>query len=210
MGPVQGCFGSTRNAREPVGIGPVDGLPACSDRGSHNLRPLVSAGEVSAADQSASSITIGGGDWDNGEGGVNGIAGDTTNAAIVVNGNDQQAASFPAVGDKVLIVGADGSAPTSAPADESDRPQPDANACCREGPGPNAALPGITGLGGGRIGALVLSPYVKGNTWSATSYNHYSLLASIEDVFKLPYLGYAQTKGLNRFGLDVYNSGWNK
>lgn len=95
-------------------------------------------------------------------------------------------------------------------ADESDGPQTDATACCTEGPGPNAALPGITGLGGGRIGALVLSPFVKPNTWSTTSYNHYSLLASIEDVFRLPYLGYAQTAGLNRFGLDVYNSGWNQ
>ncbi|GAA1236135.1 alkaline phosphatase family protein [Oryzihumus leptocrescens] len=95
-------------------------------------------------------------------------------------------------------------------ADESDGPQSDATACCGEGPGPNAALPGITGLGGGRIGALVLSRYVKANTWSTTSYNHYSLLASIEDVFKLPYLGYAGSSGLNRFGLDVYNSGWNK
>lgn len=95
-------------------------------------------------------------------------------------------------------------------ADESDGPQSDASACCGEGPGPNAALPGITGLGGGRIGAVVLSPYVTGGTWSTTSYNHYSLLASVEEVFKLPYLGYAGTSGLNRFGLDVYNSGWNK
>ena len=95
-------------------------------------------------------------------------------------------------------------------ADESDGPQSDASACCGEGPGPNAALPGITGLGGGRIGALVLSPYVKGGTWSTTSYNHYSLLASMEDIFKVPYLGYAGASSLNRFGLDVYNSGWNK
>ena len=95
-------------------------------------------------------------------------------------------------------------------ADESDGPQTDATACCNEGPGPNAALPGITGLGGGHIGALALSPYVKPNTWSTTSFNDYSLLASIEDVFRLPYLGYAQTAGLNRFGLDVYASGWNQ
>ncbi|UQX88805.1 alkaline phosphatase family protein [Jatrophihabitans telluris] len=94
-------------------------------------------------------------------------------------------------------------------ADESDGPQSDASACCGEGPGPNSALPGITGLGGGRIGALVLSRWTAPNTWSTTPYNHYSLLASIEDVFRLPYLGYAQTAGLNRFGLDVYNSGWN-
>lgn len=95
-------------------------------------------------------------------------------------------------------------------ADESDGPQSDATACCGEGPGPNTPLPGISGLGGGRIGALVLSPYVKGGTWSTTSYNHYSLLASIEDVFQVPYLGYAATAGLNRFGLDVYNGGWRK
>jgi len=48
-----------------------------------------------------------------------------------------------------------------------------------------------------------------GNTWSTTPYNHYSLLASLEDVFRLPYLGYAETAGLNRFGLDLYNNGWN-
>jgi hypothetical protein len=93
-------------------------------------------------------------------------------------------------------------------ADESDSPQSDATACCGEGPGPNSPLPGIAGLGGGRIGALVLSRWTAPNTWSTTPYNHYSLLASIEDVFRLPYLGYAQTAGLNRFGLDVYNSGW--
>jgi len=93
-------------------------------------------------------------------------------------------------------------------ADESDSPQSDATACCGEGPGPNTPLPGIAGLGGGRIGALVLSRWTAPNTWSTTPYNHYSLLASIEDVFRLPHLGYAQTTGLNRFGLDIYNSGW--
>jgi hypothetical protein len=94
-------------------------------------------------------------------------------------------------------------------ADESDGPQTDATACCGEGPGPNSPLPGIAGLGGGRVGALVLSRWVGPNTWSTTSYNHYSLLGSLEDIFRLPYLGYAQAPGLNRFGLDVYNSGWN-
>ncbi|MGZ4699221.1 MAG: alkaline phosphatase family protein [Oryzihumus sp.] len=89
--------------------------------------------------------------------------------------------------------------------DESDGPQSDATACCGEGPGPNAALPGITGMGGGKVGALVLSPFVKAGTVSSTSYNHYSLLASMEDLFGLPYLGYAGASGLNRFGLDVYN-----
>jgi hypothetical protein len=93
-------------------------------------------------------------------------------------------------------------------ADEADSPQSDASACCGEGPGPNTPLPGIVGLGGGRVGALVISRWTSGGTWSTTPYNHYSLLASLEEVFALPYLGYAQTPGLNRFGLDVYNSGW--
>ncbi|MET7900622.1 alkaline phosphatase family protein [Streptomyces sp. NPDC005336] len=91
--------------------------------------------------------------------------------------------------------------------DESDGPQEDASACCGEGPAPNAALPGITGLGGGRTGALVLSPHTKPGTWSSTPYNHYSLLASIEDQFGLPYLGYSGRQGLNHFGTDVFNAG---
>jgi hypothetical protein len=89
--------------------------------------------------------------------------------------------------------------------DESDGPQSDATACCGEGPGPNSPLPGITGMGGGRVGALALSPFVRPGSVSSTPYNHYSLLASIEDLFGRPYLGYAAQAGLNRFGLDVYN-----
>lgn len=61
------------------------------------------------------------------------------------------------------------------------------------------------GISGGRVGALVLSPFIKGGTTSDIIYNHYSLLASIEDIFSLPYLGYAGGFGLNRFGLDIYN-----
>ncbi len=93
-------------------------------------------------------------------------------------------------------------------ADEADSPQSDASACCGEGPGPNTPLPGIVGLGGGRIGALVLSHWTRGGTWSTTPYNHYSLLASLEEIFGLPHLGYARTAGLDRFGLDVYNTNW--
>lgn len=89
--------------------------------------------------------------------------------------------------------------------DESDGPQSDATACCGEGPGPNSPLPGITGMGGGRVGALALSPFVRPGSLSSTPYNHYSMLASIEDLFGQARLGYAAQSGLNRFGLDVYN-----
>ncbi len=91
--------------------------------------------------------------------------------------------------------------------DESDGPGSDSSACCGEGPGPNTPLPGITGLGGGRVGALLLSPYIAPDSYNSTPYNHYSLLASIEDLFRLRHLGYARTRGLAAFGLDVYNGG---
>lgn len=87
--------------------------------------------------------------------------------------------------------------------DESDGPQSDSSACCGEGPGPNSALPGITGLGGGRTGAVLLSPFIAAHTVSATAYNHYSLLASIESELGLSRLGYAADAPAI-FGADVF------
>jgi hypothetical protein len=89
-------------------------------------------------------------------------------------------------------------------ADESEGVREDSRACCGEGPGPNAGQPGIDGPGGGRIGALVISPYVEPGTSTTTPYNHYSLLGSVEDLFGLPRLGYARTV-TTTFGADVYN-----
>ena len=54
-------------------------------------------------------------------------------------------------------------------------------ACCGEVSGPNVTQAGIKGPGGGRIGALVLSPFVAPGTHTRTPYNHYSLLATIEE-----------------------------
>ena len=90
--------------------------------------------------------------------------------------------------------------------DESDSVEADSTACCGESAGPGADRPGIDGPGGGRVGALVLSPFIAGGTESNTPYNHYSLLASVEDAFGLPYLGYAATPGLARFGTDVFTA----
>src|SRR3954468_15793587 len=90
--------------------------------------------------------------------------------------------------------------------DESDGPDSDSSACCHEQPGPNSPMPGINGMGGGRIGALVISRWTQPNSWSTTPYNHYSLLASLEEIFGRKHLGFAAQAGLNRFGLDVYNA----
>ena len=96
-------------------------------------------------------------------------------------------------------------------ADEADSPQSDASACCGDdGPTTNSPRPGISGNGGGQIGALVISRWTRPNTWSSTPYNHYSLLASLEEVFRVSKLGYAARAGRDRFGLDVYNNGWQR
>ena len=81
--------------------------------------------------------------------------------------------------------------------------------CCAQQPGPNigANRPGhlrvvntatkvvnidFKGYGGDRVGALLLSPFVKPGSSSDVPYNHYSLLKSLEDIFRLgAHLGYA-------------------
>ena len=80
----------------------------------------------------------------------------------------------------------------------------DASACCNEPSGPNTNLPGAHGPGGGRIGAVLMSPFIKPGTVSDVPYNHYSMLRSVEDLFGLAHLGYAGEKGLASFGPDVY------
>lgn len=78
-------------------------------------------------------------------------------------------------------------------------------ACCEEQPGPGSPEPGITGPGGGRVGAVLLSPYIKPGTVSSTAYNHYSSLASWESMLGLPRLAYAATVP-STFGPDVFTA----
>jgi len=88
--------------------------------------------------------------------------------------------------------------------DESDGG--DNSACCNEPTGPNTTAPGMHGPGGGRVGAVILSPFVAPGTVSNTPYNHYSLLGSLEDIFGLSRLGYAGQGGLVTFGADIYTN----
>jgi hypothetical protein len=81
----------------------------------------------------------------------------------------------------------------------------DATSCCGEIPGPGSPLPGINGPGGGKTGAVLLSPCIAPGTVTQTAYNHYSMLGSVEDVFGLSHLGYAGLPGETRFGPDLYN-----
>ncbi|MGA8725881.1 MAG: alkaline phosphatase family protein [Acidimicrobiales bacterium] len=79
--------------------------------------------------------------------------------------------------------------------DEAEEPGLDATACCGETPGPAAAAGGNgeSGPGGGVVGAVLLSPFIKDGTKVTKSYNHFSSLATFEDLFNLPRLGEAQT-----------------
>jgi hypothetical protein len=92
--------------------------------------------------------------------------------------------------------------------DESDGAGPEgSSACCGEQPLPGARyLPGFNGPGGGRVGAVLLSPFIKPGTISATPYNHYALLRTVETIFGLPHLGYAANTDLKIFGADVFTA----
>jgi hypothetical protein len=62
--------------------------------------------------------------------------------------------------------------------------------------------------GGGQVGALLLSPYVKGGTANQEPFNDFSLLRTIENLFGLPHLGYAAKPGAGAFEASVF-SAWN-
>lgn len=60
--------------------------------------------------------------------------------------------------------------------------------------------------GGGRVGLLLLSPYVEPGTTSETYFNHFSLLVTIEELFELERIGYAAEPALTGFDESVFNA----
>lgn len=82
----------------------------------------------------------------------------------------------------------------------------DSSSCCsdrRPVNEPAPVDPQAPATGGGRVGALVLSPHAKPGAASAVPYNHLSLLRTVEDAFGLEHLGLAGADGLRPFGDDV-------
>lgn len=83
--------------------------------------------------------------------------------------------------------------------------------CCLQQPGPNLAPFSQSAMsdgvrvtyqdfGGERVGAVLLSPFLTPGTESATPFNHYSLLRTLEDIFGTgAYLGHAGQPGLFGF-----------
>jgi len=76
----------------------------------------------------------------------------------------------------------------------------DSSSCCGQANYPNLpSAANVLGNGGGSVGALLLSPFVKGSTTNPDEFNHFALLRTIEDVFGVGHLGYAGAKGVKAF-----------
>jgi hypothetical protein len=90
----------------------------------------------------------------------------------------------------------------------------DTASCCGEQPGPSDPMPGISGPGGGRIGALLIGHCVRHGRRDPRPYNHYSLLRSLENLYGIRtggtdghgHLGYAAATGLRPFGSELFSA----
>jgi hypothetical protein len=82
----------------------------------------------------------------------------------------------------------------------------DSSSCCGQPAFPNLPAPagGIGPPGGGQVGALLLSPFIKGGATVQDTYNHFSLLRTVEDLFKLGHLGYAGGKEVSSFAPALF------
>ena len=72
-------------------------------------------------------------------------------------------------------------------------------------PGADHSAPDAPTGGGGKVGLLLISPFIKPNTINETGYyNHFSLFASIEDLFNAGHIAYANLPDLTVFDKTVY------
>jgi phosphatidylinositol-3-phosphatase len=94
-------------------------------------------------------------------------------------------------------------------------PAADSSSCCAQpsfpgipGNQPTGSAPAADKLpppGGGQVGALLLSPYVKPHSFDQEPFNHFSLLRTIEDLFGLGHLGYAALPEVKSFDASVFS-----
>jgi hypothetical protein len=83
----------------------------------------------------------------------------------------------------------------------------DSSSCCGQPQYPNLPPPagGLSPRGGGTVGALLLSPFIKGAATSQEPYSHFSLLRTIEDLFGLKHLGYAGLPQVKPFEASIFS-----
>lgn len=102
---------------------------------------------------------------------------------------------------------------TSTQAPESGE-KPDRTACCTAPEYPNlppeppvkSKGPVKEAGGGGQVGVLLLSEFVKPGTTNDSYFNHYSLLLSIAELFSLERLGYTTDPAAVGFDVSIYNN----
>jgi hypothetical protein len=105
----------------------------------------------------------------------------------------------------------------TSPQARQDTPESDISACCATPEYPNLpapeAAPAANGPvkesgGGGRVGMLLLSPFVEpGSVNEAGYYNHFSFLLSVGELLEVtPPLGYAAEPSLAAFDSTVFNA----
>jgi hypothetical protein len=84
----------------------------------------------------------------------------------------------------------------------------DSSSCCGQPTFPNLPAPAsaIGKSGGGQVGALLLSPFIKGGNLEQGTYNHFSLLRTVEDLFGLSHLGYAGAAGVSSFSPSLFTA----
>jgi phosphatidylinositol-3-phosphatase len=82
----------------------------------------------------------------------------------------------------------------------------DSSSCCGQPAFPDVppSSTARTPRGGGTVGALLLSPLIKGASTDQEPYNHFSLLRTIEDIFGLKHLGYAGLPSVKPFAAAVF------
>jgi hypothetical protein len=101
--------------------------------------------------------------------------------------------------DGMIVIVSDEAPPSGQGADSS--------ACCGKLDYPNSTNAGGAakpGPGGGLTGALVISGNAAHGVVDPSAYDHFTLLRTIEDIFNLPYLGYATQR--KDFGSTVFPS----
>jgi hypothetical protein len=83
----------------------------------------------------------------------------------------------------------------------------DSSSCCGQPQYPNLPAPAgaLRGRGGGTVGALLLSPFIKSRASSQEPYSHFSLLRTIEDLFGLTHLGYAGLAQVKPFDASLFS-----
>lgn len=84
----------------------------------------------------------------------------------------------------------------------------DSSSCCGQPQFPNlqASSSSTLGKGGGEVGALLLSPFIKGGEISQQTYSDFSMLRSIEDIFGLQHLGYAALSGVGSLSPSLFDA----